>query len=188
MKTKTDITLLCTLPLFAACGMQVRTWSSTPSAPPAPTSATAPATTSTAVVAPAAPAPIPKEQACSWQPDLVIRQHEGGGNYGPIEYPLDLRLDSFVWDRAIKDFSAEAKVKETGAGSSSIYFDCDDIKKVKSDAEVLGLIKHKVDHPELVLAAHYQPRADWKVDTDNGNPVSKSRVIIVYSRREPQSM
>jgi hypothetical protein len=175
---------LAMVAVSAGCGMQVRTWSTTSRPAPAPAEPSAPVAAQPTTASAPAPAPIPPDQGCSWQPDVVVQQHEGGGRYAPMEYPLDLQLDTFIYYQAIKDFEHEARVKETGAGTNSIYFDCAEISKVHSDPDVLAAIKKRVKDPASVLAAHYQPRVGWKVDTDHGNPISKSRVIIIYSRRE----
>jgi len=116
-------------------------------------------------------------------PGIVFMQHEGGGRYGGMQWASGARMVPTVFHSALSDFHKYSKVKSTGASGASVYFDCQEIGAVKSDAALLAFIKKNVDNPNDLLAAHFSPGRDWVVETEDGRPVMKSRVLIVYWRR-----
>lgn len=149
---------------------------------PSPSPGELPATTAAVAQAPApAPAPPPAPVStgdCVWFPVLLMKQHEGGGTYGPMVHAsdLDLNINPHLHYAVIGEFSKKTAMDTDG-------FECDLLEGVKTDKAILRALKKHKDHPEYWVGAHWAPGRVWQVDTDNGAPVAKSRVAIAYMRK-----
>lgn len=125
-----------------------------------------------------------KDPTCYWFPTLVMRQHEGGGAYGPVihDWDLDLQLNAREWRRMAKAYADKNKLTLDSTGTRG-PIDCAKVAKVASDASLLKAIRKKKSEPDAWLAAQSLPGEDWQVETNQLNqPVSKTRAILVYKR------
>jgi hypothetical protein len=123
------------------------------------------------------------EPKCRWYPNTMIRDHEGGGHYGPIHdgRDQDITLD-YSSDEAMRVARRYGKLAglpvDDDAGG---FIDCDKARKVKSDKTLLAAVRKKKEDPERWLAAVYVPGEGWEIGPrENGVPINKDIIVIVF--------
>ncbi len=119
----------------------------------------------------------------------MMRQHEGGGNYGPLIHDWDenLEMKTDLRRRAAQHYSAKLGLTLDGNGLGG-PIDCDAAAERQSDPALLSIVRKKKDDPSQWIAAQWLDDEDWEVDTipNSGVIVSKTRTILVFTRGNPQ--
>jgi hypothetical protein len=123
------------------------------------------------------------DEKCRWFPNLMIRDHEGGGRYGAMHdgRDQDITLD-YSSDEAMRIARRYGKLAglpvDDGAGG---LIDCGKARKVKSDRALLAAVRKKKEDPERWLAAVYIAGEDWETGPrEDGVPINKDRAVIVF--------
>lgn len=127
--------------------------------------------------------PKPDPKSCVRAPSILVRQYTGSGGYGPVlhGHDLGLRPTIDIWDRVVRTHLGGAGM----TSGSAVPIDCEAAKKIRSDAALLVVIKKKKETPDAWMAVETLPDFDWMVDTNElGQPVGKSKVIVVARRRD----
>lgn len=170
-----NVPWMVVLALTSACGLVTVKTSSNTSSPGSESTSTSKGDSSTAskgVDKTKERKPPKAGEDCRWFPSLALKMHEGGGKYGPVEAG---KLRSDIYHQVVDAYS-----KKSGLGSNVA---CETVADLESDAKLLDVVRDGTKHPDSYLAAHYLPGDKWTVDRENGQPVSKSRIVIVYKKK-----
>jgi hypothetical protein len=117
---------------------------------------------------------------CRWMPEILVKEYEGGGQYGEprhsrdFRYVMSLRKASGV----LAQYGREMDLP--------MIFECGEMASIQSDSGLLKVLHAKKANPQDWKAAHYLQQESWELKKDKyGTPIRKELVVMTYVQNVP---